>query len=305
MTFRVDPHTLDLFCLVARAGSLARAAGRAHLDATALGRRIKSLEHGLGTALFVRSPAGLTLTAAGRRLLQRAEEINRSLEAIAAEIKGGAGGAYGTVKVAANPSSMLAILPEVFVRLRSTHPAVAIELSEAATPRVVELCASGAADCGIGIHQPAPAGVHRRKLMDDHLVLIVPRDHPLGTSGPVAFADTLTSPHVVTQVGGWLDGVLFREARKLRRAVNAAITVQSYDATFRMVESGMGVALVPAIALRGFPGDLRFVHRKLDEPWARRELCLFSRWRTPPDRALAAFCDALFAQCRLSAPGNK
>lgn len=298
MTFRVDPYSLELFCLVAREGSFTRAASRAHLDATALGRRIKRLEQELDSTLFTRSVSGLTLTPSGQRLLARAEEINRSLDAIMSEIRGNHGDVHGTVRIAANPSSMLSILPEVFVKMRVRHPALVIELTEAATPRVVELCAAGKVDAGIGTNQSAAAGVHRKKLLDDHLVLIVPRGHPLAHSSPIAFADTLTSPHVVTQVGGSLEGVLFREARKLRRAVHAAITVQSYDATFRMVESGMGVAIVPDIALRGFPGDSRFVHRKLSDAWARRSLCLFARWRTPPDRASAAFYDTLLEHCR-------
>ena len=303
MAFRADPRSLELFCLVAQAGSFARAAGQAHLDATGLGRRIKSLEEGLGTLLFSRSPSGLRLTRSGERLLQRAEEVNRSLDSIAHEIRGTPEDGYGTVRIAANPSSMLSILPEAFVALRKTHPSIDIELTEAATPRVVELCACGVVDVGVGISQSGTAGVYRVKLLDDHLVLIVPHGHPLAAAGPIPFEDTLTSPHVVTQVGGSLDAVLFREARRLRRSVRAAITVQSYDCTFRMVESGMGVAIVPAIALRGFPGDARFVHRKLLEPWAKRELCIFSRWRTPPDSAVAAFHRTLLAHSRRAPPG--
>ena len=83
---------LRFFLAVARAGTLARAARQLAVDQTTAGRRVAALEKRLGATLFARSPAGLTLSHAGRELLPRAEAVERAVDnlarAAAGEISG-------------------------------------------------------------------------------------------------------------------------------------------------------------------------------------------------------------------------
>jgi DNA-binding transcriptional LysR family regulator len=292
MAYRLDPYSMQLFCIVAEARSFSRAATHAHLDATSLGRRIKGLEEGLGILLFVRSPQGLKLTQAGQRLLHHAREINRKLDDVAADMAAGSDDIHGTVRIAANPSSMLAVIPELLADMQRTHPAISLQLIEASTPEVVRLCATGGTDIGVGTDYRGGTGIHRRRLLSDRLVLVVDRQHSLAKPGPIAFRDALAWPHVV-KLGGALDHVLFRQAKVLQREVQLAVVVQSYDVTFRMVEAGVGVAIVPALALRGIPNDRRFVVRPLEDYWVERALWLYSRWHAPPDPALATVVEML------------
>ena len=87
MARRIDPYSIRLFVAAAQAGSIARAAEREHIAASALGRRITDLEHAFGTALLVRSPRGIALTDAGRLVLTRGIKIDEDLEALAREVQ--------------------------------------------------------------------------------------------------------------------------------------------------------------------------------------------------------------------------
>jgi DNA-binding transcriptional LysR family regulator len=130
---RIDPYSLRLFVSTAREGSIARGAVREHIAASALSRRIADLEHGFGTALFVRSARGIELTEAGQLVLQRALQIDQDLQHLAREVQAlgdqATGEISGTVRLVANMSSMIGFLPERLKAFSTACPRVAVSLA--------------------------------------------------------------------------------------------------------------------------------------------------------------------------------
>jgi DNA-binding transcriptional LysR family regulator len=83
---RLDVYSLRLFVSTAAQGSIARAAEREHIAASALSRRLADLEHALGVALLVRSARGIELTDAGRYVFERGLRLERDLQSLVQDV---------------------------------------------------------------------------------------------------------------------------------------------------------------------------------------------------------------------------
>jgi DNA-binding transcriptional LysR family regulator len=128
MDSRLDWNLYASFREVMRQGSLSAAARALGLTQPTLGRHVAALEAGLGTALFTRSPQGLTPTAAALELLPRAEEMHAAAQAAARAISGGPSGETGVVRITASEIIGGVVLPPILAAFRELHPAVVIEL---------------------------------------------------------------------------------------------------------------------------------------------------------------------------------
>src|SRR5207244_6998599 len=112
MPRRLDPYSLQLFVSAAEEGSIARAATKENIAASALSRRIADLERAFGVALFVRSAHGIQLTEAGRVAYERARQFETGLEALLRDVRSVGGVVSGRVRLFANASSVIGFLPE-------------------------------------------------------------------------------------------------------------------------------------------------------------------------------------------------
>lgn len=293
MAARIDPYSLRLFVATARAGSIVRAAEQAHIAASALSRRLADLEHAFGTPLMVRSPRGVTLTDAGRLVLARGESLDQALEAMVREVQAEGAEVRGTVRLYANMSAVIGFLPECLARFKAQHPQVAVSLHEEDTRDVIRACLDDRADVGLGAEVPAPPGLDAWHFADDPLCVLLPQGHPLAVQTQLKFAQVLDEPVIGVHQGGAMDRQLHERAAALGRRLAPAMSVRSFDAAARMVEAGLGLAVVPRSAAAGYAGAANFVRLPLDEPWARRSLHLYALHRTPQPGAVRALLDCL------------
>lgn len=293
MTRRIDPYSVRLFVAAARAGSIVRAAEQEHIAASALSRRLADLEHAFGTALLVRSPRGIRLTDAGRLVLARGERIDEDLRALVREVQTEGDEVRGTVRLYANMSAVIGFLPERLQRFMAAHPRVAISLHEEDTRDVVRACLDDRADIGVGVDVPVPAGLDAWFFASDPLHVVLPDGHALAAHGALAFSQVLQHPLIGVHAGGALDRSLHERADALGLRFAPTVSVSSFDAVCRMVEAGLGIAVVPQSAAMAYAGHARFVRRPLDAPWAARDLHLYALHRTPQPRAVQALLDSL------------
>jgi DNA-binding transcriptional LysR family regulator len=293
MSRPLDAYNLQLFAAVAREGSIARAATREHLAPSALSRRLAELEHTLGTPLLVRSPRGVTLTDAGQLVLARAERLQLDLQQLASDVQALGDEVAGTVRLWANPSAVVGALPERLQALREHHPRVAVRLHEGNTADVLRACLDDRADVGVAVQTDAPPGIETWPFASDPLMVVLPAGHPLARLRVLKFEQVLDHPLVGVQAGGSLDQTLSQRAAALGRPIVFAVTVNSFDAVCRMVEAGLGIAVVPASAASAYAGHRRFVRRALDEAWAPRQLRVYALRKTPRLRAVQALIETL------------
>jgi DNA-binding transcriptional LysR family regulator len=177
------------FAAVAREGGVGRAAAQLYVSQPALSQDIRRLERELGVVLFDRGPRGMTLTAAGERLLRSVEPGLAHLDRGVEEARSETAGERVTIRVAYSPSIgnqlMPALLPVIETRLSS----IAIDEREVDTGEVGPGVASGRFDAGLA-HCPSPdPALEARHLADEPLCLVVADGHRLAQRSTVALAE--------------------------------------------------------------------------------------------------------------------
>ena len=293
MNRRIDAWSLRLFVATARAGSIVRAAQQEHIAPSALSRRIADLEHAFGTPLLVRSPRGVVPTDAGQLVLARGEQIDADLQGLVREVQTQGGLLRGTVRLYANMSSVIGFLPERLQSFMAACPHVDVAMHEQDTRDVIRACLDDRADVGVGVAVPVPAGLDAWHFATDPLQVVVPAGHVLAPRKTLAFAQVLEHPLIGVHQGGALDQSLHERAAVLGQTFAPRVTVSSFDAVCRMVEAGMGIAVIPQSAAAAYAGNPRFVRRPLHDPWARRELSLYAPRKSPRPKTVQALIEAL------------
>ncbi|WP_449433555.1 LysR substrate-binding domain-containing protein [Pseudomonas putida] len=287
-TWRFDPTSLRLFIATCEEGSIARAAERESMVPSAVSKRITELEEAVGASLLYRHKKGVQLTPAGTCLLGHARHVLDELMKMSADLSQFASGERGHVRVYANRSSIIQFLPDDLNRFRSAHPGIDIELEERTSEQTVEAVLSNLCDLGIGagLEHAREHGLSVHDYRLDRLVLVVRQDHPLAGHAPLHFADSLVYNHIALHRDSPLYQTLEQAARTARKAINYGVHLQSFDAVCRMIQGGLGIAVLPDRAICEAPYAPALTTVALLDEWASRQFHIVSR----PDEFLGTTC---------------
>lgn len=270
---RYDLTTLRLFVTAVQDGSIAAAAERHHLAASAVSRRLSDMEHHVGAPLLYRSRSGVTTTPAGAALCRHARNLLRLADRMEAELSEYGSGVRGHVRVAVNTSAVTQFLPDELAAFHRAHPDIRVDLTESVSTEIVRDVADGHADIGLFSEVVSPGTLQVFPYRTDRLMALMPTSHPLAGDDAVAFAETLDFPHVGLQAGSSLKAQLATAAEDLGRVIDFRVSVASFDGLRRMVEADLGIGVLPEGAVRPYLTD-RLTARPLSDAWARRRLLL-------------------------------
>jgi len=268
----IDPLSLKLFVTIVEEGTIAGAAEREHIAASAVSKRISELEDTFHTQLLRRTNKGVVPTDAGITLLALARGVLHDLNNITLQIREYASGVRGHVRLSANISSINQFLPAEIRSFMNAHPQVHVHLEANISEAIVNAVAENAADVGI-----VTMGAYRHDLEylpyhSDQLIVITPKEHPLAGHRSITLSETLEYDFVGLPVGSAVHNQLLRAAHELDRTPKLRIQVNSFDALCLMVEAGLGIGIVPKGAAKPYFKGLRIRSITLDEPWANRDL---------------------------------
>jgi DNA-binding transcriptional LysR family regulator len=269
-----DLQSLRIFLLVAQAGSLTKAADKTHMTLSALSKRVAELERTVDCALFMRLPRGLELTPAGQELVHHARGVLDSVNRMAGQMSDYAIGVRGHVRMWANTSSIIQFLPVDLATFLREQPLVRISLEEKLSEHIIAALVAGDADLGIFADNVPSQGVEKVLYRRDRLVVLVPPNHPLASMPEISFSETLGYDFVGLTAGSSLLQRLTDAAVALEKPMRLLIQVSSFDAICRMIETGLGIGVLPEGAVRAenLGAGLRAV--RLTDPWASRTLWL-------------------------------
>lgn len=272
------------FVAVAREGNLRRAAERLYISQPALTARIQGLEAELRSPLFRRTRTGMVLTHAGRAFLPHAERALDALRGGAAVVKELAQGVSGELLIGSAPAVSAYVLPELLARYAARHPDVRLLVRTHHSEELVAMVARGDVHLAV-VRELRDARVRMRPLFEDELILVARPDHPFAQARSVP-ADALHGAQLILfdRTSSYYDltQALFRSLDVVPRGV---MELDNIEAAKRMVERGLGVALLPATAVGGSleAGALREVTLEGAMP-IRRRMMLAERGRgTPPE----------------------
>ena len=230
-------------------------------------------------------------TTAGTALLHHARLVLRNVAELEAEMVDFAGGLRGTIRVQANATAMASYLPDDLKAFVTQFPNVRIEIEESTSPATLRAVADNAADIGIYGDVAVQADLYATVYREDRLALLVPLGHPLCGNRALKFQDVMTYPFIGTPRGASIDTALSRAADDLGAPLVISIRSSGFDAISRLVEAGLGVAVIPEAAARLYARLLAVETIRLDEVWAERRLMICVRDRdalTPPAAAFFA-----------------
>lgn len=251
-----DPRRLLVFREVARRGSLSAAAGALGWTQPAVAQHVARLEREVGVALVVRSTRGVRLTEAGRVLAGHADAVAARLHAAAEDLAALADLRAGRVRVAAFPSAAATLVPAAIAELAARAPGLDTALVEAEPPQARALLAAGDVDLAVcfgydSVPEPPDARLAARRLFDEPVHLVLHPGHPLAGRAPVDLADLAHER--------WIAGCprcrahLHAAAAASGFAPDVRHTTDDYVVTQTLVAAGLGVALLPALALAAAP----------------------------------------------------
>lgn len=272
-----DFADLKLFTRIAEEENLSRGARKAFLSPAAASARLKSLEEQLGTRLFYRESRGLTLTPAGARLLRHARVIERQFEHVRNEFEEFSKDSVGHIRIFANTTAVTEFMPEVLAKFMAERHAVTVDLQERLTRDIVRGVLDGSADLGIVAGAVDVDGLEVIHFSTDKLVLVTSVAHPLAGKSSVSFGETLDYDHISLHEGSTLHAFLTDLVRQQQRKLQIRIQIRSFEAACRMIESGVGVGILPLSAAIRHQRTMRLSIVELAEPWALRERALLVR----------------------------
>ncbi|HKV86868.1 MAG TPA: LysR family transcriptional regulator [Candidatus Dormibacteraeota bacterium] len=279
------------FLEVARRGSVSRAAESLFITQPTLTARLHALERELGTPLFLRTPHGMRLTDAGRAWVPFAERALRALvdgrEALDQVLSASA----GHLMIAAAPAVSTYLLPELLERFVAEHPRVEVSVRTGHSEDVVELVLRDEAQIGLGraIRHP---DLELRPFYTEELVLVCAPDHAFATrADEVAMSDVAAAKLVMFDRSSSYyeitQGAFVSAGMKLR----GVMELDSIEAAKKMVERGLGVALLPASAIaREVAGGTLCTVKMKDAPRMHNSIVAYRRRDAgKPEGIVAAF----------------
>ncbi len=165
---------LRIFLAVAREESLSGAGRVLKIDPATVGRRVARLETALAASLFVKSPQGYTLSAAGERLLVQGEQAEQAMRAVTEALEGPSEGLSGQMRIGAPDGCANYLLPQVCARMGAENPE--LDLQIVALPRIVNL-SRREADMAIAVSAPSAGQLLVQKITDYQLHLVASRTY--------------------------------------------------------------------------------------------------------------------------------
>jgi DNA-binding transcriptional LysR family regulator len=278
----LDSHSLRVVRAVADHGSVTAAAAALGYSQPAVSQAVRRLESRIGMAVLARAGRGVRLTEAGRVVARHATVVLRSIDAAADELTELAGARAGQARLTGFPSASSTLVPSVLGAMATRSPGVRTSYLEAEPPEAVAAVRDGVADVALTFSYPgdpqdphgdSTSGLTSVALWRDTMLLVLPTSHGLAR-GP---ATREVAVGYLAQ-DRWIGGCPRCRAHLLATCGAAgfvpsiAYETDNVPAVLGMVAAGLGVAMLPSLAVTGAPlpsgvvarrpagGDHRTVH---------------------------------------------
>jgi DNA-binding transcriptional LysR family regulator len=253
----MDLRRIRHFVVLAETLNFRRAAERLHMSQPPLSVSIQKLEAELGTKLFVRETTGVSLTPSGRAVLVEARKLLFHGGQLAETARSAIDGTGGTLRIGFVGTTTWGMLQRLVPAFRAEYPGVELVLREATSVAIVQQVEDHVLDIGL-VRTPLLLATAAAlvPLEHDTFVAALPRGHALAAKGPLQLSELANETFVMYASGGDSGGaaglhsaalLACQEAGFLPKVSQEAVQVQTLLA---LVESGLGVALVPSVMQR-------------------------------------------------------
>jgi DNA-binding transcriptional LysR family regulator len=245
----MDIGQLEVFLSVAQEKSFSRAAEALHRTQPAVSQAIRRLEAQLGEPLFDRSSKDGTLTAAGKVLLDFAQQMMNLRHHAHSAIRELRDLHRGKLTLSANEYTVMGLLPFI-PTFRTRHPHIKIEVKRSLASRIPTEILGRDVEIGVVTFRPSDASISSLPVTTDELALIVAPDHPLANRQTVSVRELGAETFIAHNVPSPYRERVVKTFEKYRTPLNISMEMPTLEAIKRMVENEMGVALVPRLTAK-------------------------------------------------------
>jgi DNA-binding transcriptional LysR family regulator len=246
----VNAHQLNVFLISAETLNFTEAASLLKVSQPSISQHIQSLEQHFGSALFHRSGRTLELTDAGLALIPLAREflhLSTHIEEIMASIKGDV---YGHLRVGCSTIIGPYILPKLLAIFHREYPQVDVTIKFAPQDLILQMLQDGKVHLALTSSSESTEGVDFRKFIKDHIVVIVPIEHPWVKKQSITTGELIESEFIFPEEGS--------ETHKIVRDALASIGLSIFQLKYNLaldspegilfsVEEGLGAGFVSMI----------------------------------------------------------
>jgi DNA-binding transcriptional LysR family regulator len=240
---------LEVFSAVAAEKSFSRAGHKLGRTQPAISSAIKLLEGELGEPLFDRMGKSIRLTVAGELLSEYAKRLLRLREEAVLAVGELRGLSRGTLRLGANETTCLYLLPEVLAAFKQAYPQVQIDIHRAITRSITERVIDGALDFGIVTLPIKNARLEAITIHRDEMALIVGPAHALASRRSVKMSDLEDEPFILHKIGTTTRERLVKHFNDGGVKMKVTMELASIETIKRFVSIGMGISIVPRLCI--------------------------------------------------------
>ena len=282
----------DLQYLVAVADHqhFGKAAESCYVSQPTLSQQIKKLEEYLCTALFERDHRSVRLTPIGQEIVGRARKVLQEADGLVQLAKSAGDPAVGELRIGAFPTLAPYYLPKVLPMVRKRLPDLKLYLVEDKTPNLLSQLQSGELDAALLALPIRYEGLDAVPLLEESFWLAVAKDHPLAKRKSVSVDDMHGLSLMLLEDGHCLRDQALEVCQLAGAHESTTFKASSLETLRQMVASGLGVTLLPEMALRQDDHGIRYLPIK-DAP--SRQVALVYRASTARRQSLVLLIQAL------------
>lgn len=284
---RFDLISLRLVVTCITTGSLNAAARAMHLAPAAASRRLTDLEQSIGQLLFERQARGLRATIYGQLVARHAQQMLQQLDQLHQGVEDLRSGFVQHIRLEAGTAAINQFLPLLLARYAKQFPEVKIDLEEDVSENIIQHLRTGRCEVGVFV-QPSNHSINEKfadglsddrlhvlPFRNDELVLVMPAKHPLAKSSNnkhIQFSDCLGFDFVGLTAGAAMLQEQMNAANAAGKVLRLRMQVKSFDVVCRLVAAGLGLALLPKLAVEPLLTQLNLRVRPLSDAWSKRNI---------------------------------
>ncbi|RXF69244.1 hydrogen peroxide-inducible genes activator [Hansschlegelia zhihuaiae] len=281
------------FEALARHGHFGRAAEACSISQPALSMQIKALEEELGAALFERDRRQVRLTSFGEEIALRARDILRSLDDLEGFARASRGGLVGRLRIGVIPTIAPYLLPSLIADMTRLHGGLDLHVRETLTPKLVQELNDGRLDMAIVALPVSEPSLAEAALFTEDFVLVRPREDE---GKPVPNREALREMRLLLLEEGhcFRDQALsFCNKHPHAAQPRDLLDASSLSTLVQMVEAGLGVTLIPEMAVGVETRSASVSVARFKKPQPSRTIGMVWRRTSPLTKQLLQISDVV------------
>ena len=264
----LDVRRLQLLCDLSRLGTIAAVADLHAYTPSAVSQQLSALEREASAPLLERSGRRVTLTAAGRLLVEHGDRVLAALEEAGSALAALSAGLTGPLRIGAFPTAVRALLPSALVALGREHPGLELSVTELDPVAIPAALRERRLDVGLvndyelapRAQDPGPGpGLESAPLLDEAVFIAVPATASTAPAGDESLLAARDADWILASPGTLCHTATLHVCRAAGFTPRARHHADDFATVLALVAAGQGVSLVPQLAAVPPPAGVRLV----------------------------------------------